>query len=58
MTSPAIVRSSDLKRMADVAKSKGVTVWIEIDGRRVGVSPDIQDIHRPAAVDEPEVVRL
>ena len=58
MTSPAIVRSADLKRMADVAKSKGVTVWIEIDGRRVGVSPDIQDIHRPAAVDEPEVVRL
>ena len=58
MTTPALVRSSDLKRMADVAKSKGVTVWIEIDGRRVGVSPDIQDIHRSAAVDEPEVVRL
>jgi len=51
MTTPAIVRSADLKRMADIAKSKGVTVWIEIDGRRVGVSPDIQDIHRPATVD-------
>ena len=58
MTTPAIVRSADLKRMADIAKSKGVTVWIEIDGRRVGVSPDIQDIHRTQAVDEPEVVRL
>lgn len=40
MTTPALVKSADLKRMADVAKSKGVTVWIEINGRRVGVSPD------------------
>ncbi len=30
--------------MADVAKAKGGTVWIEINGRRVGVSPDIQNI--------------
>ena len=58
MTAPAFVRSADLKRMADIAKAKGVTVWIEIDGRRVGVSPDIQDMHRPKEVDEPEVVRL
>ncbi|MDW9726353.1 hypothetical protein GOB91_29335 [Sinorhizobium meliloti] len=55
MTNPALVKSADLKRMADVAKSKGVTVWIEINGRRVGVSPDIQDIHKPATVDlQPE----
>lgn len=40
MTAPALVKSADLKRMADVAKAKGVTVWIEINGRRVGVSPD------------------
>lgn len=58
MTSPALVRTADLKRMADVAKSKGVTVWMEIDGRRVGVSPDIPDIHRAPALDEQELVRL
>jgi hypothetical protein len=52
MTTPALVKSADLKRMADIAKAKGVTVWIEtVDGRRVGVSPDIHDIHRPKAVD-------
>lgn len=54
MTSPALVRTADLKRMADVAKSKGVTVWMEIDGRRVGVSPDIPDIHRPTKVELPD----
>ncbi|MBP1850546.1 hypothetical protein J2Z17_001983 [Rhizobium halophytocola] len=26
--------------MATVAKREGVTVWIEVDGRRIGVSPD------------------
>ncbi|WP_179875520.1 hypothetical protein [Sinorhizobium sp. BJ1] len=41
MTTPALVKAADLKSMADVAKAKGVTVWIEINGRRVGVSPDI-----------------
>ncbi len=55
MTSPALVRSADLKRMADIAKSKGVTVWIEIDGRRIGVSPDIHNVNNPAPVDlQPE----
>jgi hypothetical protein len=42
MTTPALVKAADLKRMADVANSKGVTVWVEsTDGRRVGVSPNI-----------------
>lgn len=45
MTAPALVKSADLKRMADIAKTKGVTVWIEMNGRRVGVSPDIPAIH-------------
>ncbi|CAD7023328.1 hypothetical protein REJC140_00169 [Pseudorhizobium endolithicum] len=44
MTSPALVRAADLKRMADVAKAKNVTVWIEINGRRIGVSPDLPPI--------------
>lgn len=41
MTARAAIKAADLKRMADVAKSKGVTVWMEINGRRVGVSPDL-----------------
>lgn len=52
MTTPALVKSADLKRMADVAKSKGVTVWIEINGRRVGVSPDIQGTASEKPVDK------
>jgi len=51
MTARAAIKAADLKRMADVAKLKGVTVWVEIDGRRVGVSPDIQDTPKPATVD-------
>ncbi|WP_027488492.1 hypothetical protein [Allorhizobium undicola] len=47
MTTPAIVKSADLKRMADVAKAKGVTVWIEApDGRKIGVSPDLDKIEK------------
>lgn len=52
MTTPALVKSADLKRMADVAKSKGVTVWIEINGRRVGVSPDSQSATAEKPVDK------
>lgn len=54
MTTPALVKSADLKRMADVAKMKGVTVWIEINGRRVGVSPDIPAIHSAKPVEKYE----
>lgn len=52
MTRRAIISTADLKRMADVAKSKGVMVWVEIDGRRVVVSPDPQYLHKPATVDK------
>lgn len=51
MTARAAIKAADLKRMADIAKSKGVTVWIEVNGQRVGVSPDIQDTSKPATVD-------
>lgn len=54
MTAPALVKSADLKRMADVAKTKGVTVWIEINGRRVGVSPDIPAVHKEDKVELPD----
>lgn len=59
MTALAIVRSADLKRIGDfVRKNPGLRVEVEKDGIILRVSPDIQDIHRSAAVDEPEVVRL
>lgn len=41
MTAPAIIRAADLKRMAKVAKANNVSVWIEIDGKRIGVSPEM-----------------
>lgn len=41
MSAKAIVRASDLNRMAKIAKEKNVTVWIEIDGHRIGISPEM-----------------
>lgn len=39
MTGRAPVKKSMLHRMADVATERGVSVWVEIDGCRFGVSP-------------------
>lgn len=50
MTAAALVKSADLKRMADIALSKGVRVEIEVDGRIIRVAPDIPAIHRPEPV--------
>jgi hypothetical protein len=59
MTTPALVKSADLKRMASIAKTQGVTVWIEtIDGRRVGVSPDIPKGVKHDDIDQAEEIRL
>lgn len=52
MTTPALIRAADLKRMATIAKSQGVTVWIEIDGRRVGVSPELPAIQQEKPVEK------
>ncbi len=55
MTSPAIVRSADLKRMGDfVRKNPGLRVEVEKDGVILRVSPDIPDNHRPAKVELPD----
>lgn len=55
MTASALLRRSDLKRMAEIAKAEGVRVSIEIDGRIISISPDIPAIHRPEQVDlQPE----
>jgi hypothetical protein len=53
MTTPAIVKSADLKRMAAIAKQTGMRVEIEINGTIVRVAPDIPVIHKPEEVDPP-----
>lgn len=40
MSAPVLIKRSDLNRMADNAIARGVTVWIEVNGKRIGVSPD------------------
>ncbi|MCV9997303.1 hypothetical protein OE766_03500 [Pararhizobium sp. YC-54] len=39
MTKKSMITQSELQRMAKVAKAEGVEVWMEIDGKRYGVSP-------------------
>jgi hypothetical protein len=45
MTAPALVKSSDLRRLATIAKREGVRVEMETDGTniRISISPDNQD---------------
>lgn len=44
MTRRSIVTQGDLKRMATIAKTEGVTVWIEMpDGTKIVVSPGTVD---------------
>jgi hypothetical protein len=45
MTASALVKQSDLKRMAQIAKSEGVRVEIEVNGKIIRVSPDIPANH-------------
>lgn len=55
MTASALVKQSDLKRMANIAKSEGVRVEIEVNGKIIRVTPDIPDINRAKPVDmQPE----
>ncbi len=51
MTAPALVKQSELKRMAAIAKSEGVTVSIEVGGKIIKVSPTIPDNHIQPPVD-------
>jgi hypothetical protein len=54
MTASALVKQSDLKRMAHIAKSEGVRVEIEVNGKIIRVSPDIPNIHNPTKVELPD----
>lgn len=50
MTTPALIKQADLKRMAAVAKSENVAITLEIGGGKFTVSPVIQDIHSGDAI--------
>lgn len=39
MTKKALVPLADLKRLAAIAKSEGVVVSIEVEGRKFSISP-------------------
>ena len=54
MTTPALVKSADLKRMAAIAKRDGVRVEIEVNGKIIRVAPDIPTIHSGKPVEKYE----
>lgn len=59
MTTPAIIKSADLKRMGDyVKKNPGIRVEVEKDGVLIRVAPDIPAIHSAPDVVKKERIRL
>ena len=55
MSAPAIIPLADLTRMAKVAKTHGVAITTEINGRKFTVSPVTPDVHNPSPIDiQPE----
>jgi hypothetical protein len=51
MTAPALVKQSELKRMAAIAKSEGVPIELEVEGRIYRVLPDIPANHNAQTID-------
>jgi hypothetical protein len=43
MTRAALLKESDLHRMAKIAKRDGVRVEVEVNGKIIRISPDIPD---------------
>jgi hypothetical protein len=58
MTRAALVKESDLHRMAKIAKRDGVRVEVEVNGKIVRVSPDIPDNHKTIDVAPKKLVIL
>lgn len=50
MTKKCVVSQADFMRMASAAKQTGMTVWVEVDGRKYGVSPP--DTDRRSKIDD------
>lgn len=58
MTTPALVKSADLKRMAAIVAKTGLRVEIEVDGKIIRVAPDIPTVHSPSQPVKKERIRL
>lgn len=55
MTTPAIVKSADLKRMGNFVKANpGLRVEVEKNGILIRVAPDIPAIHKSSKVELPD----
>jgi hypothetical protein len=55
VTRAALLKESDLHRMAKIAKRDGVRVEVEVNGKIIRISPDIPEINKPERVDlQPE----
>lgn len=58
MTASALLKQSDLKRMATIAKQQGVRVEVEVGGKIIRISPDIPDNHTNGQIAPKGIVRL
>ncbi|WP_334154766.1 hypothetical protein [Agrobacterium pusense] len=54
MTAPALIKQSDLKRLAKMVRRDGVRAEVEVNGIVIRVFPDIQDNHKPSEVELPD----
>ncbi len=58
MSSTALVRRSDLKRLAAIAKSENVSVSIDVGGTIITVSPNIHTDKQEDRVAKGKGIRL
>jgi hypothetical protein len=58
MTQTSLVRRSDLKRLAAIAKSEGVSVSIDVGGTIITVSPNIHNDPQEDRVAKGKGIRL
>lgn len=58
MTTPALIKLADARRLAKIAKSEGVAVSIEMDGRTITFFPDFHWPGIAERVDEWEDITL
>jgi hypothetical protein len=54
VATPALIKQAELRRMANIAKSEGVCVSVEVNGKIFTVSPDIPDNHKREPVALPD----
>lgn len=54
MTTPALIKQAELRRMANIAKSEGARVSVEVNGKIFTVTPDIPDNHKAKPIENYE----